>query len=246
MEQNKQIIKGDAIQEMSKLSDDSIDMILCDLPYGMTANKWDSIIPLDEMWIQFKRIIKKNGCVVLTAMQPFTSRLVMSNLEWFKYEWIWKKENGTGQLHAKKQPLRNHENILVFYDKQCTYNPQMIPGKKYKKTNSSFSKNYGSQRTYTSLDYKGQRYPHTIIAFKRDRQGIHPTQKPVNLFKYLIETYTNEGDTVLDCCIGSGTTAIACMRTDRNCVGIEKEQEYIDITKKRIEDENVTNVTGGR
>ena len=240
MEQNQQIIKGDAIQEMQKLSDKSVDMILCDLPYGMTQNNWDSIIPLDEMWIQFKRLLKSKGCVVLTAMQPFTSKLVMSNPEWFKYEWIWKKDNGTGHLNAKKQPLRNHENIIVFYNKQSKYNPQMMPGKKYYVSRGSNSKNYGSQTNCVTNDYKGKRYPHSIIAFQRDKNKLHPTQKPVNLFSYLIETYSNEGETVLDCCIGSGTTAIACMRTDRKCIGIEKEQEYIDITKKRIEEENVT------
>ena len=237
------IIQGDSIQEMQKLPNQSINMILCDLPYGMTANKWDSIIPLDSLWIEFKRLLKPKGCVVLTGMQPFTSKLVMSNPEWFKYEWIWKKDAGTGFLNAKKQPLRNHENILVFSEGQGNYNPQMMHGKKYNKLNKGKrceSENYGRQSYILTdmKDWKGERFPKTVIFFNRQGDGrIHPTQKPVNLFMYLIETYTDEGDTVLDCCIGSGTTAIACMRTDRKCIGIEKEQKYVDMTNKRIKDE---------
>jgi len=234
-----QIIHGEAIQEMRKISDKSIGMILCDLPYGMTANKWDSIIPLDKLWEQYKRVIKSKGAIVLTAMQPFSSKLIISNPEWFKYEWIWKKEQGTGHLNAKKQPLKNHENILVFYDKQGSYNPQMSSAlnKRQVSVSGTSSKNYGSQESTKSINLNNNRYPHTIIAFKRDKERVHPTQKPVNLFAYLIETYSNEGETILDCCIGSGTTAIACMRTDRKCIGIEKEQKYIDITNKRISNE---------
>jgi len=241
MEQNQQIIKGDAIQEMQKLSDKSVDMILCDLPYGMTANNWDSIIPLDEMWNQFKRLLKPKGCVVLTGMQPFTSRLVMSNIKWFKYEAIWKKQHATGHLNAKKQVMRIHENILIFSDGQGIYNPQkMGTTAKRRNTNRATTKstNYGLPEKYYFEFSNGKAYPKSIIAYGSDKEKYHPTQKPVNLFKYLIETYSNEGDTVLDCCIGSGTTAIACIRTDRKCIGIEKEQKYIDITNKRIEDEN--------
>jgi len=232
------IIQGDSIQEMQKLPNQSINMILCDLPYGMTANKWDSIIPLDSLWIEFKRLLKPKGCVVLTGMQPFTSKLVMSNPEWFKYEWIWKKSNSTGFLNAKKQPLRIHENILVFCEGQGTYNPQKMGfNRKLRRSNpKNTSQNYGNQEGYFAFS-SGKQYPKSIIAYSSDKEKLHPTQKPVSLFEYLIETYTDEGDTVLDCCIGSGTTAIACMRTDRKCIGIEKEQKYVDMTNKRIKDE---------
>jgi len=236
---NINIIHGDAIEEMKKIDDKSIDMILCDLPYGMTRNRWDIIIPLDDMWKQFKRIVKENGVIVLNSMQPFSSKLIISNTEWFKYEWIWKKENVTGFLNAKKQPLRNHENILIFYKKQCKYNPQMSPALNGKMISSTATKtkNYGNIKTKNTLNLNKNRYPKTIIAFKRDKEKLHPTQKSVALFEYLIETYSNKGATVLDCCIGSGTTAIACIQSERKCIGIEKNKKYIDITNQRIKDE---------
>lgn len=235
------IILGDCLEKMKDIPDNSIDMILTDLPYGVTnRNKWDIIIPFDKLWEQWNRIKKETTPIILTATQPFASMCIMSKPEFFKYEWIWEKEKGTGFLNSKKQPLRNHEQILVFYDKQCVYNPQMTKGEPYikKQTGNSFSTNYGKQKKPNDNFNSGYRYPLTIVEFSRESQsyqkGIHPTQKPVALFEYLIKTYTNEGDTVLDCCAGSGTTGVACKNLNRNYILIEKEQEYYDIIKERL------------
>ena len=226
--------EGDCLKVMAGLPDGCADMILCDLPYGVTQNAWDSVVPVAELWSQYKRVLKSNGAVVLTAQQPFTSALVVSNLKWFKYEWIWEKDNGTGFLNAKKQPLRNHESILVFYQKQPTYNPQMRAGKPYlAKTGATKSKNYGKQRDVHTSCTDGLRYPLTVVKMTRGNT-IHPTQKPVALFEYLIRTYTNDGDTVLDNCAGSGTTAIAAMNTNRKYILIEKDAAYCDIIRRRI------------
>jgi site-specific DNA-methyltransferase (adenine-specific) len=217
---------------MCLIPDKSVDMILCDLPYGTTACKWDSIIPFDKLWNQYKRIIKDNGAIVLTASQPFTSELIHSNLKMFKYEWIWEKEQGVNFLLAKKQPMKVHENICVFYKKQCTYNPQFNIGKPYisgKGTSGDVTGNVIKKQTVNN----GKRYPRSVQRFNRE-VGLHPTQKPVALFEYLIKTYTNEGETVLDNCIGSGTTAIACMNTNRNYIGFEMDTKYFDIAIKRV------------
>jgi len=188
------VICGETIEEMAKLPDKSIDMILCDLPYGTTQNKWDSVIPLIELWQQYCRIIKTNGAIVLTSAQPFTSNLIISNLDMFKYELIWKKDNGTGFLNAKKQPLRNHESIIIFYKQQPVYNPQMREGRPYAiKTGATKSLNYGKQIDVHTECADGLRYPLTVVDFTRDKEKQHPTQKPVALFGYLIKTYTNEG-----------------------------------------------------
>jgi len=231
------IIEGDAIEEMKKLPDKSINMILCDLPYGITVNKWDNIIPIDEMWIQFKRLIVNNGCILLTGMQPFTSKLVTSNIDWFKYEMIWKKQNSTGHLNAKKQVMRIHENILLFSKGQGTYNPQKMGFTAKRRTTNKLkttSTNYGKQGSYIEFS-TGKSYPKSIIYYGYDKEKFHPTQKPVELFKYLIETYSNEDDVVLDCCIGSGTTAVACLELDRKYIGIENDPDYIKIIKERID-----------
>jgi len=229
------IIQGDCLEVMKEIEDKSIDMILCDLPYGMTRNGWDLVIPVDVLWEQYKRIIKDNGAIVLTAINPFSSMLVMSNVDMFKYEWIWQKDNGTGFLNSKKQPLRNNESVLVFYRKQPTYNPQMREGTPYQcKTGATKSSNYGQQVDVHTACLDGLRYPLTVIKFIRDKQKIHPTQKPLALFEYLIKTYTNEGDLVLDNCAGSGTTGVACKNLNRNYILIEKEPEYIDIINKRL------------
>lgn len=185
---------------MCLIPDMSVDMILCDLPYGTTACKWDSIIPFDKLWNQYKRIIKDNGAIVLTASQPFTSELIHSNLKMFRYEWIWEKEQGVNFLLAKKQPMKVHENICIFYKKQCTYNPQFNIGKPYisgKGTSGDVTGNVIKKQTVNN----GKRYPRSVQRFNRE-VGLHPTQKPVALFEYLIKTYTNEGETVLDNCIG--------------------------------------------
>jgi len=223
---------------MKYIDDKSIDMILCDLPYGTTKNKWDTIIDLKSLWIQYKRIIKDNGAIVLTAQTPFDKVLGSSNLEWLKYEWIWQKDQGTGHLNAKKMPLKNHENILVFYKNVPTYNPQMI-GEEIRKVKRSGNQlkttNYGTFIELSESEYKG-RYPTTIQKFGRDKEKLHPTQKPIELFSYLINTYTNKEEIVLDNCIGSGTTAIACLNTNRQYIGIEKDNKYYELANKRIEE----------
>ena len=227
--------QGDCLEVMTDIPDESIDMILCDLPYGTTRNKWDSIIPLDKLWNEYERIIKDNGAIVLFSQMPFTAELTHSNLKLFKYEWIWEKDNGTGFLNAKKMPLKIHENILVFYKKLPTYNPQMRTGfKPYKCKQGRHSTNYGLYEQGHITESNGERYPIDIIEFKKD-SGLHPTQKPVALLEYLIKTYTNEGDVVLDNCMGSGSTGVACLNTNRSFIGIEKDENYFNIAKERIE-----------
>ncbi len=236
---------------MPNIPTGSIDMILCDLPYGTTACKWDTVIPFEPLWAQYERIIKPNGAIVLTASQPFTSALVMSNIKLFRYEWIYKKQQGTGFLNAKKRPLPDHENILTFYKQQPKYAPQMQkaaifrPGVKQAKENNLNDYAYRSGIIgKTSWVDSGERYPKTIIEnlYDKDRfnsktinrAGRHPTKKPVALFEYLIRTYTNEGDLVLDNCAGSGTTAIACLNTNRNYILMEKDPDYYNVIQKRI------------
>lgn len=232
------VILGDCLEEMKNIPDNSIDMILTDLPYGVTArNKWDRIIPFDKLWAQWNRIKKETTPVVLTSIQPFTSKIILSNFTEFKYEWIWNKLLATGFLNAKKQPLRQHESILVFYNKQCIYNPIFEKGDPYKRSGkTSNSLNYNEVRYTGGVNESGKRYPKTIldISNANHHKRLHPTEKPVKLFEYLIKTYTNEGDTVLDCCAGSGTTAVACKNLNRNYILIEKEQKYYDIIKERL------------
>ena len=241
MEINK-IHLGDCLELMPLIADKTIDMILCDLPYGTTQNKWDSSIDLPKLCSEYKRVIKDNGAIVLTAQTPFDKVLGCSNLEMLKYELIWEKSKATGFLNAKKIPLKAHENILIFYKQQPTYNPQMTKGEPY---NKGFIKAQNGNGTYGNFDAKlrlnesGDRFPRSVFYFKTsEAEGkvIHPTQKPIALFEYLIKTYTNEGETVLDNCIGSGTTAIACKNTNRKFIGMEKGQEYFDLATKRIDD----------
>jgi site-specific DNA-methyltransferase (adenine-specific) len=240
-----QIIQGDCLIVMKDIPDKSIDMILCDLPYGTTACKWDTIIPFEPLWEQYKRIIKDNGAIVLTASQPFTSALVMSNIKIFKYEWIWVKSKPTGFINAKNAPLKKHENILVFSKGKTSngnknnmmYNPQgLIVSGKFKKSKYDerdilgvrpCRKNEGYVQEYSN-------YPNSILEFQGETKPTHPTQKPVALFEYLIKTYTNESETVLDNCMGSGTTGVACKNLNRNFIGIEKDPEYFKIAEKRI------------
>lgn len=227
------IYKEDCLVGMDKIQDKSIDLILCDLPYGTTRNSWDSIIPFEPLWKQYERIIKDNGVIILTATQPFSSLLVASNLKLFKYEWIWKKSKITGVLNAKKQPCRQHEQILVFYKNKPIYNPQnLIPYGKETKQGSS-SSNYNKRKT-TSYIQEFTNYPRTVLEINSEGKTVHPTQKPTELFEYLIKTYTNENATVLDNCIGSGTTAIACINTNRNFIGFEISDEYYDLANNRI------------
>lgn len=232
------IYQRDCIEGMRMLPDKSIDMILCDLPYGTTRNKWDSVIPLDEMWAQYERIIKDNGAIVLTAQTPFDKVLGASNLKLLRYEWIWQKDAGTGFLNAKKMPLKDHENVLVFYKKTPTYNPQMTDGKAYTTKKAHHGSNYGKDVVDEVVTVnEGKRYPKTVQKFNRDKDKVHPTQKPIDLFAYLIRTYTNEGEIVLDNCMGSGTTAVAAVRTNRRFIGFELESEYIEIANKRLDNE---------
>ena len=236
------IICGDTIDEMSKLPDKSIDMILCDLPYGTTQCKWDTVIPFDSLWDQYRRIIKDNGAIVLTASQPFTSNLVMSNPKLFRYSLVWEKSKSTGYLNSKKMPMRSHEDILVFYKSLPTYNPQMVDGKPYDKGKAHRpTEVYREQKGEIHVkNDSGLRYPRSVQYFKTaESEGIvyHPTQKPISLMEWLIKTYTNEGDVVLDNCLGSGTTAIACIRTNRKYIGIDIDESYIKITTERISNE---------
>ena len=237
------LINDDCLNAMKDIPDVSIDMILCDLPYGTTSCKWDTIIPFETLWEQYHRIIKPNGAIVLTASQPFTSSLIMSNIKRFKYTWTWLKNKKTGFLNAKKQPLRQVEDVVVFYDKQPTYIPQKTQG--HKPVNS-FTKHTsdGSTMGKTKIGIAGggqtDRYPSNILTIpvvnndNSNGDKFHPTQKPVALFEYLIKTYTNEGDLVLDNCMGSGTTGVACKNLNRNFIGIELDETYYDIAKKRI------------
>jgi len=228
------IYNMDCLEGMKQIPDGSIDAIICDLPYGTTRNAWDSVIPLDQLWEQYKRIIKPNGAIVLFAQTPFDKVLGCSNLEWLKYEWIWEKENGTGFLNAKKMPLKITENILVFYKDLPTYNPQMRQGfEPYKCKTGDQGTNYGQYEKVVTIS-NGERYPLNLLKFDRDADAFHPTQKPVDLLRYLIRTYSNEGDTILDNCMGSGTTAVACIKEKRHFIGFELNKQYYDKACKRI------------
>lgn len=234
------LVLGETISVMKDIPDGSIDMILCDLPYGTTRNKWDSIVPLDMLWEQYERIIKDNGAIVLTAQTPFDKVLGSSNLKLLRYEWVWIKNRGTGHLNAKKMPLKNHENILVFYKKLPTYNPQMTVGKPYVRRdcgrNSLNKGNYGKvNESHTTLN-GGYRYPLSATSFNSVERTVHPTQKPVALMEYLIETYTNEGELVLDNTMGSGTTCVAAINIGRRYLGIELDENYYDIAVKRVDE----------
>jgi len=242
MEQfTNKIIQGDCLEVMKDIPDKSIDMILCDLPYGTTACKWDTIIPFEPLWEQYKRIIKDNGAIVLTASQPFTSALVMSNIKMFKYELIWEKEKMTNFMLVKKQFGKIHENICVFYKQQPVYNPQKVPVSqnkidKRKNFNQVIKKDGVIPEMIGGHFNKddGTRYPDSVLYFARERTSLHPTQKPVALFEYLIKTYTNEGDLVLDNTAGSGTTGVACKNTNRNFILIEQDEKYCEVIKERV------------
>ena len=234
-----EVVCADCLEGMKLIADKSIDMILCDLPYGTTACKWDTIIPFEPLWEQYKRIIKDNGAIVLTASQPFTSALVMSNIKMFKYEWIWEKSLSGSPALCRKTPMKVHENVLVFGGKN--YNPQMTKGTKRKKGISGSS--IEGQKFISSGINNGEinddYYPRSVQYFSNaDRKNkVHPTQKPVALFEYLIKTYTNEGDLVLDNCAGSFTTAVACNNLKRKWICMEKESNYAQIGEERLRQE---------
>lgn len=245
------IFEGDCIEVLKKIPDQSVNLILCDLPYGTTQNRWDSVIDLEQLWNHYKRIIKPNGAIVLTAQGVFTAKLVLSNEEWFKYKIVWEKSKSTNFLNAKKQPLRKHEDICVFYNKPPTYNPQMSDGLPYDKgtRKNQLSGSYGD---FSPVHVKssGKRYPSDIIYFKTaesepERSVWHPTQKPVGLGRYLVKTYSNEGDTVLDNAFGSGSFLVAAAMEKRKFIGIEKNQEvhlfkddmidYVKLASERLQ-----------
>ena len=313
------LILGDCLEKMKDIPDGSVDLVLVDPPYGVTACKWDTVIPLEPLWEQYERIVKSNGIIVIFGSEPFSSTVRMSNIKRYKYDWIWKKSNSTGFLSAKKQPLRVYENIMVFYSsdimsdttlfferskdyligekekaeaagynmkevlgnfmgshyftrktqfafpkredyeklqstgffqreydeakreydeaKRMTYNPQFTQGKPYEvKAHKQKEHVYGYDETYHTNNEDGKRYPLNVIEFKNEMNGYAPTQKPVPLLEYLIKTYTNEGETVLDNCMGSGSTGVACIKTGRKFIGIEKDEKYFDIAKMRIEE----------
>ena len=233
------IYNGDCLEVMKDIPSGSIDMVLADPPYGTTACKWDTVIPFEPMWEQLKRVIKKNGAIVMTASQPFTSALIMSNIKMFKYCWVWAKTRKTGFPNAKRQPLRNIEDVVVFYDKQATYNPQGITRidknifrDKPKNDTVNAGENDGSLCGNYIQEFTG--YPNQVLQVKSTGNTIHPTQKPVALMEYLIKTYTNEGETVLDFTMGSGTTLLAAKNIGRKAIGIELDKAYCDIGVKRL------------
>jgi site-specific DNA-methyltransferase (adenine-specific) len=223
----------DCLIGMKNIKDKSIDLILADLPFGSTQNHWDKVIDLSELFNQYNRIIKDNGAILLFSQQPFCVDLIIANRKYFRYEWIWEKEQGTGFLNAKKCPLKSHENILVFYKKLPTYNPQMEEGKPYEAKKRNHHSGYGKYDLVETIN-DGTRYPKTILRFNREK-GLHQTQKPVDLLEYLIKTYTNENEIVLDNTMGSGSTGIACINTDRYFIGMEMDNEIFQIAKNRIE-----------
>lgn len=242
-----ELYNGDCLIESKKIENNSINLILTDLPYSITNCEWDSIIPFDLMWEMFYRVLKDNGCIVLTANNPFTSKLIMSNLKDFKYQWIWVKQIPSNHLNAKKQPLRAFEDVLVFYKNQPTYNPQLTDKPKGHIRNNPINITNTNTGVYnkTQFEYKrnefrdiptDKNYPLNVLHFDivSKNKRIHPTQKPIELMEYLIKTYTNENDTVLDCTMGSGTTGIACVNTNRNFIGIEKDKTYFELSENRI------------
>ncbi len=233
------LLQGDCLELMKEIPDGSVDMVLCDPPYGTTRNRWDVIIPFEPLWEQYHRICKKNAAVLLFGQPPFSALEITSNLKEFRYEWIYEKTNATGFLNANKMPLKAHESVLVFYNRLPTYNPQFSNGVAYKKTQGKrISENYRSFLSESTYKVKARRFPRDVLKISNpswgNDRGLHPTQKPVALLEYLIRTYTNEGETVLDNCMGSGSTGIACVNTGRDFIGIELDPDYFETAKKRI------------
>lgn len=234
--------QGDCLELMKDIPDKAVDMILCDLPYGITACKWDSVIPFDDLWAAYKRIIKDNGAIVLFGSEPFSTKLKSSNLSMYRYDWVWDKQRGSNFATARKQPMKSHEIISVFYKHLPIYNPQFWYSKPYRTSEKKRNKKIeglqdGSVANIctATVSEDGKRYPLSILSFPRDNDRVHPTQKPVALLEYLIKTYTNAGGIVLDNCMGSGSTGVACVNTNRNFIGFELDERYFEIAKKRIE-----------
>ena len=242
LKDNVQLFKGDCLDIMSNIQEGSIDLIVVDPPYEKTQNRWDEIIPLEPMWARIKKVLKPKGVTVFTAAQPYTSMLVMSNPRWFRYDMVWQKTIGSGQLNINRQPLRVHESILVFYENFGIYNEQMTEGTAYKinRKVSKFKSSYGKQRDHVSIN-TGQRRAKSVIKIKNPRKkGSHDTEKPVSLIEYLIKTYSNEGDTVLDFAMGRGTTGIACLNTNRKFIGIEIDKYWYEEAVKRLKNYPIT------
>lgn len=237
--------RGDCLELMDTLASGTVDLILCDLPYGTTSCPWDAVIPFGTLWGHYQRVLKPAGAVVLTACQPFASHLVLSNLPWYRYELIWEKTMATGFLDANRKPMRCHENILVFARGRTTYNPQMEPGEAYTaiKKNGSGSPSLTADPkiltgTWTTVN-EGTRYPKSVLRFAHDDLKIHPTQKPVPLMEYLVRTFSDEGQLVLDNCMGSGSTGVACLATGRRFVGYERDGDFFEAAARRIADARV-------
>ena len=225
---------GDCLEVMKYIASGSVDMVLADPPYGTTECKWDSLIPFEPMWDQLNRIIKPNGAIVMTSSQPFTTMLISSNVPMFRYDLKWIKSHGTGYYNANRMPLRAHEDICVFYKKLPTYNPQKTKGTPYTLKRGSSSEVYHGKDLGTTVNKTGDRYPLSWRVFKKDKNKLHPTQKPVALMEYLIKTYTNENETVLDFVMGSGTSILACKNLNRHGIGIELDEGYFDIATDRV------------
>lgn len=236
------LMMGDCLERMAEIPDGSVDMVLADLPFGTTRCAWDSVIPLEPLWSHYRRVVKDAGAIVLFAAQPFTAALVMSQAKLFRYDWTWRKPKGTGHLNAKRQPLRDKEDIAVFYARQPTYNPQLTAGTPYRDkagrnhaSRSSMTDSYGAYTNFRSAN-DGFRYPKQVLEFGVVERGtLHPVQKPVDLLEYLIRTYSNAGEIVLDNAAGSFSTGVACINTGRRFIGIEKGESYFDIGRRRIE-----------
>ena len=240
------LFQGDCLEVMPQIPEESIDFICCDLPYGTTSIKWDEVLDFDKMWEQYDRIIKPKGVIVLFGSQPFSAQLICSKLDWFRYELVWNKNKCGSPGLAKKRPMKTHENILVFYKNAGgTYNPQMEVGDPYKRKSKNPEGYVGRKNDHgygmkprKEFENKGTRYPKSILNISRDfsaQQQVHPTQKPVPLLEWLVKTYSNEGETVLDNCMGSGSTGIACVNTNRNFIGIESDPEYFKLCEERIQ-----------
>lgn len=240
------LLFGDCVDRIKEIAQGTVDAVLCDLPFGVTRNSWDCLIDLEFLFEEYERVGKPNVAIVLCAVQPFTSKLITKRPDLFKYVWTWDKVNKfSGHLNAKKQPLRITEDIVVFYRSQPTYNPQMVPGKGYTAISSGAkTSNYGHQIDKVRTVNKGEYYPKNLLSIPGDERGsvgrIHPTQKPVELMRYLVRTYTNKGDVILDNAMGSGTTGVACVLEDRSFIGIEKDKRFFGIAKQRIEGAKAT------
>lgn len=238
------LLQGDCLEHMKDIASGSVGMVLCDLPYGTTANKWDAVIPFEPLWAAYERVLKPTGIIALTASQPFTSALVMSNPKMFKHEWIWIKNRGSNFANTVREPMKEHESVLIFSKGKWTYNRQMQERTgggasrvqyKYDTDVEDLSENYGEFKTRRTETLPELRVPSTWQKFNCE-VGLHPTQKPLGLMEYLVKTYTDEGDLVLDNCMGSGTTGVACKNLNRDFIGIEKDEKYFEIAKKRIEE----------